>query len=128
VVFEEFREGLDDLEGFDRIWVVAWMDKAAAFRLKVVPYRDNVLRGLFATRAPSRPNPIGLSCLEIESVDRESGVIKVKGADLLDGTPILDLKPYIPQVDAFPESRSGWFSADHPVIFADGRFAEERRD
>lgn len=125
-VEKEFREGLCDLEGFDRIWVIAWLDRSSPFKLKVIPYRDTVERGLFATRAPSRPNPLGLSCLQIRKVDADSGVIEVAGADLLDGTPIIDIKPYIAQADAFAEARSGWFEADHPVDKADTRFSSTK--
>lgn len=127
VVNEEFREGLSDLDGFERIWVIAWLDRSVKYKIKVIPYRDTVERGLFATRAPSRPNSLGLSCLEIRSVDVFSGVIEVTGADFLDGTPILDIKPYIPQADSFPNARSGWFDANHPVNIADSRFGTEHR-
>jgi tRNA (Thr-GGU) A37 N-methylase len=91
----------------------------------VVPYRDVVPRGLFATRAPSRPNPIGLSCLRLLSVDSGTGILILESGDLLDGTPVLDLKPYLPGVDAFPDARSGWFGASRsPREQADGRFEE----
>ena len=122
-ILPEYRMGLADLEGFQRIWVLSWLHQAEGYELKPVPYRDTVRRGLFATRAPRRPNPIGLSCVEVESVDAERGVITVNGIDLLDGTPIIDIKPYVAQVDAFPGSRGGWFDGSCDVRTADARFA-----
>lgn len=75
-------------------------------RLRVVPFRDDVRRGLFATRAPCRPNPIGLSCVRL--VDIKNNLLTISGVDILDGTPLLDIKPYVPQFDAFTPSRAGW--------------------
>jgi len=103
-----YRESLCDLDGFDRIWVVTWLDRAKSYQPKVVPYLDTELRGLFSTRAPARPNPIGLSCVVISSVDPHSGIIQTGPTDLLDGTPVLDVKPYVPWFDAFPGTRTGW--------------------
>jgi tRNA-Thr(GGU) m(6)t(6)A37 methyltransferase TsaA len=96
VVDGEFEEALKDLEGFERIWLVTWLDRTRPFRPLVVPYRDTRHRGLFATRAPSRPNPIGLSVVRL--IRREGRVLHIRGCDLLDGTPVLDIKPYVPGV------------------------------
>jgi tRNA-Thr(GGU) m(6)t(6)A37 methyltransferase TsaA len=118
---ERFAQALDDLEGFERVWLIYWMDRAAAFQPRVVPYRDTVEHGLFATRSPCRPNPIGLSVVRL--LGRNGSVLNVKGVDMLDGTPLLDIKPYVPEFDAHPGSRAGWFEtcgADRRV--ADGRF------
>lgn len=104
-----YRDALLDLAGFSHVWVLAWLDRAPDFRARVVPYRDTEERGLFATRAPCRPNPIGLSCVELRGVDLEHGVLTLGPSDLLDGTPVIDVKPYVPAVDAFPEAASGWF-------------------
>lgn len=123
VVDEPFAAALDDLEGFERLWLLYWMDRVAPFRPRVVPYRDTRERGLFATRSPCRPNPIGLSVVRL--VRREGRVLYVAGVDVLDGTPLLDVKPYVPEFDAFPSSRAGWLDAcgaDRRV--ADGRFHE----
>jgi len=118
-----YREGLTDLEGFDRVWVICWLDRSKPYNLKVTPYLDTSEHGLFTTRAPSRPNSIGLSLVEIEKVDVENGIISVKGIDILDGTPILDLKPYIPDFDSFPDSKSGWYDAvNRDNLKADNRF------
>jgi tRNA-Thr(GGU) m(6)t(6)A37 methyltransferase TsaA len=123
VVEEAFADALDDIEGFERLWLVYWMDRVSPFRPKVVPYRDTRERGLFATRSPCRPNPIGLSVVRL--LRREGRVLSVAGLDVLDGTPLLDVKPYVPAFDAFPSSGAGWFDesdADRQV--ADGRFHE----
>jgi tRNA-Thr(GGU) m(6)t(6)A37 methyltransferase TsaA len=105
-VDEPYAAALDDLDGFERIWLLYWMDRASAHRLHVVPYRDTRERGLFATRAPSRPNPIGMSAVTL--VRREGRVLYVCGVDVLDGTPLLDIKPYVPEFDAHPTARAGW--------------------
>jgi tRNA-Thr(GGU) m(6)t(6)A37 methyltransferase TsaA len=127
-VFPEYADGLHDLEGFDRIWLLYWLDRAPSPRLRVVPFRDEVERGLFATRAPCRPNPIGLSCVRLLRI--EHNLLTVGGVDVLDGTPLLDIKPYVPEFDAFPQSRAGWL--DNPRggrVIADDRFgSDESRD
>jgi len=110
-VYEQYREALRDLDGFERIWLLYWFDRAREFSALVKPYRDSTERGLFATRAPSRPNPLGISAVRLVSVDIEKGELSVEGIDVLDGTPLLDIKPYIPEFDAFPNSRAGWMSA-----------------
>lgn len=120
-IFSEFWEGLSDLDGFERVWLIYYLDRASAAKLKVVPFRDNVERGVFATRAPSRPNPIGLSVIKLISV--EGLILRVADIDIFDGTPLLDIKPYIPGVDSFPNSRAGWFDANaNDRTRADERF------
>lgn len=109
-LFPEFIPGLDDLEGFERIWLLYWFDRVGEVRLRITPYRDKSPRGLFATRAPARPNPIGLSCVRLLR-RQEEGTLVVAGIDVLDGTPLLDIKPYVPEFDAFPSSRAGWHDA-----------------
>jgi len=121
MVDQACEAALDDLEGFERIWLIYWLDRAGPFRLRVVPYRDTVERGLFATRAPNRPNPIGLSVVRL--LRREGRVLHVAEVDMLDGTPLLDIKPYVPAFDAFPGTRAGWLDTrrvDRQV--ADDRF------
>lgn len=121
VLDESFAPALDDLEGFERLWLLYWMDRVVPFRPRVVPYRDTRERGLFATRSPCRPNPIGLSAVRL--LRREGHVLHVAGVDILDGTPLLDVKPYVPEFDAFPSSKAGWLDAggaDRRI--ADGRF------
>ncbi|MEN8150315.1 MAG: tRNA (N6-threonylcarbamoyladenosine(37)-N6)-methyltransferase TrmO [Planctomycetota bacterium] len=118
-----YREALVDLDGFDRIWVLTWLHQCRDFRTKVVPYRDTIEHGLFSTRAPARPNPIGLSCVIVSSVDPHSGIIQTGPLDLLDGTPVLDVKPYMPSFDAFPDAAAGWMDdAKERRDSSDGRF------
>lgn len=110
LVFDEFEAGLADLDGFERIWLIYTLDRARPYQLTVVPYLDSVPRGVFATRAPSRPNPIGLSAVRL--LARTGTRLRVTELDMLDGTPLLDIKPYVPRFDAHPDSRSGWLPAD----------------
>lgn len=105
----EFVPGLQDLAGFDRIWLVFWCHRAAAAKMLVVPYRDTVERGLFATRAPARPNPIGLSCVRLLGIDGDT--LRIADVDILDDTPLLDIKPFIPQYDNHSVQRCGWVDA-----------------
>jgi tRNA-Thr(GGU) m(6)t(6)A37 methyltransferase TsaA len=102
-----FEQALEDLEGFERIWIIYQFHQNPDWKPKVMPPRGpRIKRGVFATRAPHRPNPIGLSCVRLVKV---SGLtVFVEGNDLLDGTPILDIKPYLPYADAFPEAKVGW--------------------
>jgi tRNA-Thr(GGU) m(6)t(6)A37 methyltransferase TsaA len=124
VVDESFASALDDIEGFERIWLVYRFDRAKPFKPRVIPYRDKREHGLFATRAPSRPNPIGLSVVRL--VGREGNMLRVRGVDVLDGTPLLDIKPYVPEFDAFPYSKAGWLDQRREDRReADDRFHEE---
>lgn len=106
----ELRQGLQnclrDLDGFSHVWVLTWLHLARGFRSLVMPPRDRVKRGLFATRAPQRPNPIGLSCVRLVRIDKR--VLHIDDHDLLDGTPVLDLKPYLPYCDSVPDARIGY--------------------
>lgn len=103
------EESLQGLEGFSHVWLV-WVfhqNKVARFHSKVHPPRlSGKSMGLFATRSPHRPNPIGLSLVELIRVEKDG--IVVAGADLVDGTPILDIKPYLPEVESIPDARTGW--------------------
>lgn len=100
------QNALQDLEGFDYVWVIAWFHHSRGWKQQIMPPRDTNKRGLFATRAPDRPNAVGLSAVRIVGVFGTR--ITVLGCDLLDGTPVLDLKPYIPEYDAFPSAAAGW--------------------
>lgn len=105
-VWPEYRAGLADLDGFSHIVLLYHFHRSEGFKLRVVPFMDTVERGLFATRAPRRPNPIGLSVVELEKV--EGGVLHIRGVDILDGTPLLDIKPWVPAFDQPTEVRTGW--------------------
>jgi len=121
VVYPEYAEGLKDLDGFDRIWLVFLCHRATPAAMHVIPYRDTVQRGIFATRAPARPNPIGLSCVRLGGV--VGNRLTVFDVDILDGTPLLDIKPYVPEYDTFEVQRCGWIDqADREVRVADSRF------
>lgn len=116
-----FQEGLRDLEGFERVWLIYWLHKAPGFSLLVTPFLDKLERGVFATRAPARPCPIGMSAVRLLAI--REGVLDVADVDMIDGTPLLDIKPYVPEFDCYPGSKAGWFdatSSDRRV--ADGRF------
>jgi len=118
---ETYVEGLADLDGFSHIILICHLHKASPFKLKVVPYLDTELRGLFATRAPSRPNPIGLSVVRLLEIDGRQ--LRIEGVDLLDGTPVLDIKPYIREFDEETELRCGWLDdVKSRETTADGRF------
>jgi tRNA-Thr(GGU) m(6)t(6)A37 methyltransferase TsaA len=120
-VFDPYVEALADLAGFERIWLLYHFDRSRAWESLVVPYRDDVKRGLFATRAPARPNPVGLSVVRLVSV--VGNTLHVQDMDVLDGAPLLDIKPYMPQFDAHPGSRSGWLDASASTRrVADDRF------
>ena len=121
-LFPEFVQGLRDLDGFDRIWLLYWFDRARTAQLEVVPYLDTQSHGIFATRAPSRPNAIGISCVRLLAVD--GATLRVADLDVLNGTPLLDIKPFIPDYDVFPVGRVGWYAHAHGTGMADGRFAK----
>jgi tRNA-Thr(GGU) m(6)t(6)A37 methyltransferase TsaA len=124
IVDDAFADALDDIDGFERLWLIYWMDRMATSKLRVVPYRDNRERGLFATRSPCRPNPIGMSVVRL--LRREANTLHVADLDILDDTPLLDIKPYVPEFDSHPSSKAGWFDAcgvDRKV--ADWRFHEK---
>lgn len=105
-IFHEFIAGLKDLQGFSHIILIYEFHMSHGFDLEVVPFMDTVARGLFATRAPKRPNPIGLSIVKLEHI--EHGNIHVQNVDILDSTPLLDIKPYVPEFDSQVEVRTGW--------------------
>lgn len=95
-----------DLAGFERIWLVFAFHRSEGWKAEVRPPRGGGKRSVLATRSPHRPNPIGLSTVELVAVEERT--LRVRGLDLLDGTPILDIKPYVPYADAFPGARAGW--------------------
>ena len=105
-VFAEFAAGLQDVHGFSHIILLYHFHRVKQARLTVVPFLDDEPRGVFATRAPSRPNPIGLSVVRLLSI--EGNVLHIENVDILDATPLLDIKPYVPAFDHHEEERTGW--------------------
>jgi tRNA (adenine37-N6)-methyltransferase len=108
-VRQGLQNGLHDLDGFSHVWVVAFCHLARGARLKVQPPRDGQKRGVFATRAPQRPNPIALSCVRLLGIRRRR--VLIADHDLLDGTPVLDLKPYLPYCDSVPDADIGYVAS-----------------
>jgi tRNA-Thr(GGU) m(6)t(6)A37 methyltransferase TsaA len=127
VVLEpQYVPGLDGLDGFSHIVLLTYFHLAKPYRLHVTPFLDDTERGLFATRAPSRPNPIGLSVVELLRI--EGATLHIRGVDIVDGTPLLDLKPYVPAFDRPDQVRVGWLSDRLdalPERRDDGRFVDE---
>ena len=105
-VFEEYRTGLQDLDGFSHIVLLYLFHRSEGFKLRVVPFLDTEPRGVFATRAPRRANQIGLSVVQLDRV--EGGNLYIRNVDMLDGTPLLDIKPYVPEFDSQVKVRTGW--------------------
>ena len=122
-VFENFHAGLKDLDGFSHIILLYHFHRSHGLNLHVVPFMDSEPRGLFATRAPKRPNPIGISVVQLDKI--EDGVLHIQNVDILDGTPLLDIKPYVPEFDAQVEVRTGWIEKAGKTISSwksDNRF------
>ena len=122
-IFQEYSPGLTDLEGFSHIFVLFHMHLAKSKSLLVIPFLDTEQHGVFATRSPGRPNPIGMSVVELEKI--ENNLLFVKNIDILDGTPVLDIKPYIPDFDIHKINKIGWVEKNvHQLDYQkdDGRF------
>ena len=105
-MFPEFTEGLCDLEGFSHVYLVYHFHAAHKATMRIKPFLENTERGIFATRAPCRPNPIGFSIVRL--LGRQDNVLEVDGADMLNGTPLLDIKPYVKRFDCILDTQSGW--------------------
>ena len=124
-IFPEFVEALKDLEGFSHIYLLYHFHKIGQVKLTVTPFLDKDPRGIFATRAPSRPNPIGISLVELVRV--ENNLVHVDRVDVLNGTPLLDIKPYVPGFDIRKVSKIGWMEKkikNLAEVQDDGRFVE----
>ena len=107
-VFEAFHAGLKDLDGFSHVILLYHFHRVTQVRLSVIPFLNDEPRGVFATRAPSRPNPIGLSIVRLLCI--EGNVLHIENVDILDGTPLLDIKPYVSAIDAHANTKDGWIS------------------
>lgn len=106
-VFPQYAEGLDDLELFSHIYLLYAFHCSTGYELKVKPFLDDTPHGLFATRYLYRPNPLGLSIVRL--ISRQENLLIIEGVDMLDGTPLLDIKPYVQDFDVRTETRSGWY-------------------
>lgn len=105
-VFEPYRDGLHSLESFSHVILLYWLDRAEPPQMVFTPPFDAEPRGVFATRTPHRPNPIGLAVAALDGI--EGGILRVRYLDCIDGTALLDIKPYLPSVDAVPDASMGW--------------------
>lgn len=122
-VLADYMPGLKDLEGFSHIYLLTFFHQCSQTKLVVTPFMDTVERGVFATRSPARPNHLGLSIVKIKSI--KDNIITIEGCDLLDGTPILDIKPYIENFDHPQNSTSGWMTQSKDEVAqkrSDNRF------
>jgi tRNA-Thr(GGU) m(6)t(6)A37 methyltransferase TsaA len=107
-VYPGYAEGLQDLQGFSHIILLYAFHQSDGYTLRVRPFLDDRMRGLFATRHPCRPNPIGLSVVRL--LARRENVLEIEGADMLDGTPLLDIKPFVPDFDVRVNVETGWYA------------------
>jgi len=124
-IFPKYVEGLEDLEGFSHIILIYHFHLAKCSSLKVKPYMDDRIHGVFATRAPARPNPIGISVVRLVGIERN--VLYIQDVDIVDGTPLLDIKPYVPEFDVRKVDKIGWLEKNVnklPVSKDDGRFSK----
>jgi tRNA-Thr(GGU) m(6)t(6)A37 methyltransferase TsaA len=121
-ILPEYQPGLRDLDGFSHIVLLYHFHMSEGYSLEVVPFMDPHPHGVFATRAPKRPNSIGLSVVRLLGI--EGCTLRVENIDILDGTPLLDIKPYVPQFDLAPDPRTGWLAA--PAETAAERKADDR--
>lgn len=122
-IFPKYADGLADLDGFSHIYLIFHLNRSEGFKLRVIPYLDDTERGVFATRAPRRPNAIGLSIVRLNRI--EGSTLYIEDVDILDGTPLLDIKPFVRRFDEPDDIRIGWLEgkADHvDNTEADGRF------
>ncbi len=125
-IFQEYSAGLADLDGFSHIYLIFHLHKSCGNKLSVVPFLDTVERGIFSTRSPSRPNPVGLSVVRLLSVS--GSILKIQGLDILDGTPLLDIKPYVPMFEDSTGLKTGWFEGKNVKgKLSDNRFRGEEK-
>ena len=121
-IFPEFIEGLADLNGFSHLILLYHFHLSTAYKLKVKPFLDHTVRGVFATRAPARPNPIGVSVVHLLRIDRQT--LYVEDIDIIDQTPLLDIKPFVPDFDQRKVERIGWL--ENKVGYAENLKADDR--
>ncbi len=122
-IYPDFVEGLDDIEGFSHIILIYYFHLSKGYSLRVKPFMDDVKRGVFSTRAPRRPNPIGLSVVKL--IKREGNILHIEDIDMVDGTPLLDIKPHLTPFDCPEVEKTGWLTGKIEGIYrikADRRF------
>jgi len=122
-IFQEFAGGLKDLNGFSHIMLICHFHLSKDPSLEVKPFLDDQTRGIFSTRAPNRPNPIGISIVQLINI--EENILRVKDLDIIDGTPLLDIKPYVPEFDIRDATKNGWLEKNIGKLSKlkdDGRF------
>ena len=122
-IFNEYAEGLADLAGFSHLYLIFHLHECKGHKLKVIPFLDTVERGIFSTRSPARPNPVGLSVVKLISI--EGNILNIQGLDILDGTPLIDIKPFVPMFEDRKDIRIGWFEGkdgEIPGKLSDRRF------
>ena len=129
-LFPEFTDGLKDVEGFSHLILLYMFHKVSGYVLTACPFLDDTPRGVFAIRGPRRPNPVGMTVVRL--LRREANVLHIAGIDMVDGSPLLDIKPYIPSVDAHYNVRTGWIGEKMRnkgrTKRADGRFVRPESD
>ena len=127
-VFPEFAEGLTDLDGFSHIILLYRFHRVQSYTLMCRPFLDVQDRGVFATRAPRRPNPIGLSVVELLKID--GCTLTIGGVDIVDGTPLLDIKPYVTDFDVRQNAKTGWYehAGNKQQTMADDRFVNNKEE
>jgi tRNA-Thr(GGU) m(6)t(6)A37 methyltransferase TsaA len=124
-IFPEFIDGLQDLEGFSHIFLIYHFHLSKKTSLIVKPFMDDNDHGIFSVRAPSRPNPIGISIVRLDKID--GNILYIKDVDIVDGTPLLDIKPYVKEFDVRTDTRNGWLEQNVQNLKktkADERFAK----
>jgi tRNA (adenine37-N6)-methyltransferase len=127
-VFQEYVEGLTDVEGFSHLILVYHFHLAQQYSLLVTPFLDKRLHGVFSTRAPSRPNPVGVSIVRLTKI--EKNLLHIQDVDIIDGTPLLDIKPFVPEFDQRKAERIGWLEKKVNKMYSsrdDGRFAKNSK-
>jgi tRNA-Thr(GGU) m(6)t(6)A37 methyltransferase TsaA len=123
---QEYAEGLKDIEGFSHLILLYSFHKSNGYDLVARPFLDDQIHGIFTIRGPRRPNPIGMTVVRL--IKREKNILHIAGVDMIDGTPLLDIKPYFPDVDAHPDAKTGWMGdklnriGQHTV--SDDRFSD----
>ncbi len=122
-VFSEYADGLLDIDGFSHIILLYQFHQAKGFKLQTMPFLEDVVHGVFATRAPKRPNQIGMSIVKL--ISKKDNILEIEEVDILDGTPLIDIKPFVPNFDAQTNVKVGWLEKHHNKVNnhkSDGRF------